>query len=591
MNRTINIFLLITSFLLSLVAYSQNKPETQVKKGATETQSKKGGRPVPIANTGNKPIVEANKGTAKDNFEIGNYKDAITEYTLLLKKDSLNSLYNMNLGICYLSTNIDKSLSIKYLERAITDPKVDPKAWYELGHAYLINYRLDDAIKTFEAYKKLHDTPKDALKIPTERMIEMCEQAKKSIKTPLNVTFENLGPKINSPFPDYNPFVPADESFLVYTSRRAGTTGDFIDFDGYNTADVFVAFQKYEKWSKSKSIGIEINTELVEETVGLTPDGSSLFISVDNYMASNIVLVSKIKGKIFQKPELLMDNIISKDIEKSAIMSPNKKMIIISSDRNFDKEGMNLYISRILPTGEWGPTENIPELNTKYDECFPYFASDGKTLYFCSQGHNSIGGFDVFKSIWDEKTNTFSEPVNLGYPINTTDDDKTICFSKTGRYAYISALRKEGYGDLDIYRAVFKDINPTYSILSGTLINKDSINLFGINNIIEKDTTTNTTDITDYLEQASDSVNDEIIFIKNVDITVTDVATQKKFGKYFPNKYTGKFLIALPPGEYDLTVKADRYNKYTENIKVLEKSVNSEIFKNIILSNDTSETK
>ena len=567
MNKTIYLYILFTSLFISLITNAQTNKLS------------------------NKPELEGNTKLAKDNFFIGNYKDAITEYTLLLKTDSLNSIYNLNLGISYLFTNIDKSKAIYYLEKAITDPNVDSKAWYELGRAYLVNYRLDDAIKTFEAYKKIPLTTKVDLLISADRMIEMCEQAKINITKPINITFENMGSDINSPFPDYNPYVPADESFLVYTTRRKGTTGNFVDYDGYNTADVYISNQNYEKWSKTKSIGININTDLVEETVGLSTDGKKLFVSVDNYIAMNVIILSEIKGKTFQKPTVLMDNIVSKNVEKSATITSDKKTIIFSSDKNSKNEGMNLYMSKLLPNGEWGPAEDIPALNTKYDEDFPYFAPDGKTLYFSSQGYNSMGGYDIFKTIWNETDNSWSEPENLGYPLNTTDNDYTISFSASGRRAYISAFREDGYGDLDIYKVIFNDVDPSYTILSGTILNQDSVNIFNVKKLSENDTSNLSETILnidslniDTLNMSTE-INNNKFEEKNVKIIVKNLTSQNILGTYRPNKITGNFLIALPPGELEVTVIADGYSKYSENFSVVDKSNNSEINKDIVLLN------
>ncbi|HNW98018.1 MAG TPA: hypothetical protein PKK00_06375 [Bacteroidales bacterium] len=530
---------------------------------------------------------QGNSKAAKDNFSLENYKDALEEYLNLLKNDSNNLLYNMRVGLCYLNLNIDKSKAIPYLLKASADPKVENFVWYELGRAYLINYKPDEAIKYFKKYYNVTGG-KENYYVSSQRMIQMCEEAKSKISKPVNVTIENAGPEINTAYAEYNPYIPGDESFLVFTSKRAGNTGGMTDFDGYPTSDIYISYQKYDKWTKAKSVGPLINSELVEESVGISSDGTKLFIYCDNYTAMNEVLMSEKKGKSFTKPVYLGENINSSKLETSAAITPDKKYIVFSSDRNEEAGGMDLYISKKLSNGAWGPAENIGEpVNTIYDEDYPYFSADGKTLYFCSEGHNSMGGYDIFKSTWNEKDDSWSKPENLGYPINTTDDDMTISFSSTGRHAYIASSRPGGYGGLDIYKIIFNDIDPAYTILSGTLLNNDSMNIYkalALSDTLQKDSLIQLTD-----NDLAVKNNDTLVKNNNttkkipVDISVIDKSTQKVFGKYHPNVLNGKFLIILPPGDYKINVIAEGYEKYSEDISVSDRNSNTEIFKDIML--------
>jgi hypothetical protein len=551
---------------------------------------------------GQTDVSTGNNKNAKDNFTLGNFKGALDEYLLLIKSDSNNVTYNFRIGICYLYTNIDKSKAIYYLERAVTNSKVDPAAWYELGHAYMLNNSLDKAIEYFGKYVTVTNG-KENFEISSNRMIQMCEEAKKQIKNPINVTVENLGPEVNSAGADFNPYVPSDESFLVFSSKRSGNTGNLLDFDGYITSDVYISYQKYDKWLKAKGIGNTINSELVEETAGLSPDGTKLFVYCDNYNVMGQAMLSERKGKAFQKPDFLGDNINSIKLVSSATISPNKKILVFACDKNSSSAGMDLYMAKKLPSGSWGVPENLGAvINTVYDEDFPYFAADGKTLYFSSQGHESMGGYDIFKTVYDEKSNTWSEPVNIGYPVNTTDDDMTISFSASGRHAYISSLRKGGYGDLDIYKVIFNDVDPAYTVLTGSLVNKDSVSIYKVattETVIDSSKTdTSGTEIKDK-KNKTNLKNQKDAAIANgqqqseikTSIQVTDKTTSKVFGNYLPNKTSGKFLIILPPGDYELAVNADGYEKYTEIIKVFDRSVNSEIAKDIVLTPSEKDKK
>ena len=252
--------------------------------------------------------------------------------------------------------------------------------------------------------------------------------------------------------------------------------------DGYNTSDVYMSMVKKGKFAKAKNVSM-INTESDEEVAGISPDGSTLLVFVDDlYTYGNIYLSSK-KGKAFQKLTSVGENInLGSSMETAASLSPDGDLLYFASDRKGGFGGTDLYISKILPDGDWGIPVNLgASVNTKYNEDFPNISADGKTLYFSSEGHTGIGGFDVFISDWNTDSNAWQSPVNIGYPVNTTEDNMNISLSATwdpetesmrNRYAYISAYRKEGFGDLDIYRVTFNKVEPRLTAIRGSVLAK-----------------------------------------------------------------------------------------------------------------------
>ena len=191
------------------------------------------------------------------------------------------------------------------------------------------------------------------------------------------------------------------------------------------------------------------------------------------------------------------------------------------------------------------------EINTAYDEDFPNISPDGKMLYFSSKGHTSMGGYDIFKSNYDEAANTFSSPKNLGYPINTTDDDMNFRISKNGKYGYIASAKNGGQGDFDIYRVTFNEVESDYSVVIGGFSAKDG---------------------------------SEITY-SDVFISVNDNITKELVGNYLPNPATGRFVVILPPGKYQMTIDAPGYKPVTKNIEVFDKvSYQAEINMNIELA-------
>lgn len=525
---------------------------------------------------------------AKDFFLFGDYATALKEYQFLYSRDSSNPDYIYPLGICYLNTNVDKLKAIPFLEKTTQLKDFDPEAMYQLGVAYQVAYRFDEAIECFEKFKKLIAGAEDLNYILTDRQIEMCENALELIKKPVSVTFENVGPRINSPYPDFNPYVTRKESTLYFTSKRQGNIGNMMDYDGYYTADIFLSENKYGQWEKSKRIATSINSPLVEELCGLSSDGTYLFAYVDNLDFKMQVCLAIKEGKSFQRINSLGVNVnIPKTMTSAATVTPDKKIIFFASAREGSLGGSDIYMSKLLPSGGWGPGENIGDVvNTAYDEDFPYLAPDGKTLYFASIGHNSMGGYDIFKTTWNKAENTFSEPVNIGYPVNTPEDNTTISFTGSGRYAYISALRNDTYGNLDIYRVIFNDVKPSYTTILGNLTEMDSLSVFEVfrkNIKTDLDSLQKMTDST-YLvtHKISDSLakayktalkNLETKFANGpeVSINVTNTLTKQLTGTYKPNKNTGKFIIILPPGEFMVTINCEGYGELTETIKIQDR--------------------
>ncbi len=527
------------------------------------------------AQPGKEFVPEGNEKSADGYFRYQNFKDALAEYLELLKTDSANVEFHHRAGLCYLYTNIDKTKAIPYLEYVVKQEKFDLNAWYDLGRAYQYAYRFNDARTAFKKF--IATGSKDNNPISAKRQLEICDQAEKLMASPIDVTITNLGPNINSEFPDFNPFVPKDESYLMYTSKRSGNLGAFIDYDGYLTADVYFSQRINSEWKKSKGISNNINTYLVEEVAGLTPDGELLIVYFDNEYGIGDLFISEGKGKSFKRPESLGFNInLPKSYETSATLSQNKKVLIFASNREGTTGGMDLWISHELPTGDWGVPVNVgPTLNTPYDEDFPYMAPDGETFYFASTGHNSMGGYDIFKCKFDKTNNTFSKPENIGYPINTPDDNINISFTASGRHAYISAVLPGGLGQQDIYRVTFNAIKPKKCFISGIIMAQDSTPLYAKYNAlkdqltaaqIKLDSISATVKDTAGIEALAPGLQAEVSRLKQqtaelpqVVITVKDTKSNKLQGLYRPNKNSGKYIVIVEPGTYEFSFECPGY--------------------------------
>lgn len=467
-----------------------------------------------------------------EHFRYKNYLAAIKSLEKFLKKEPNNPDYNYKMGICYLNTNIDKTAAIPYLEKANKAAKVTPDMVLNLGRAYQHGLRFDDAIKAFTKYKTMVGEKEKA---EADRYIEQCNLGKEMIKYPLDVTFENLGPNINSEFPDYYPFVPPDESFFVFTSRRKGGTS-VMEYDGYYSSDIFISHEVNGQFDKAKNIGPQINTGLDEEVVGISIDGNKIFVYIDHIKEVGEIYLAERKGKNFGARVKLGKAVNSESLETSATMNTEGDVLFFASNRPGGLGGTDIWMSRKLPNGDWGEPQNLgPSVNTPYNEDFPNMLPDGKTLYFASQGHKGLGGYDIFSSIYDAEKNTWTKPRNIGYPINNPADNMTIFFSQNMKYAYVSDVREGGLGDMDIYRVNFNNRDDRQTIVKGVIASADGIKA-----------------------------------VKDASVSLIELSSQDEFGSYTPNS-KNKYVMAIPPGKYKVVITADGFNTYTEDITILGK--------------------
>lgn len=522
--------------------------EQELNKELNETEEERAARRLKVTKKG-----------AVDHYYNGNFRAALEDFLILLAKDPNNVELNFFIGACYLESYIDKSKAIGYLEYVVQQEKFPKEAIYQLGRAYMFEHRFDEAITTFNKYKDISRGDNDNI-ITGGRMIEQCFNAKQLIKYPLDATFENLGPTVNSAYPDFNPFIPEDESFLVFTSKRPDCLGLQLDYDGFKTPDIFRARESKGQFREARNIGSSVNTEWYEEVVGISADGQELLVYIDNFDGYDDIYVSPRKGRFFDDYLDLGKNINSEEIETTAGLSTDGNLIFFSREDGKGKTGTDLYMSRRLPNRGWGVAQKLPDIiNTPFNESFPHLMADGKTFYFSSEGHAAMGGFDIFISEWDDMTNTWSVPKNAGYPINTVDDDFNVSLSTTGRYGYVAQFRKdEGYGERDIYRITFNDVDPIRTIVRGSITNiKDSM------------------------------LVDPGIDVGTFEMTVTDMNTDIFIGTYRPNMKTSNYVQVLEPGDYCVYVEGELYFDTSEVVSVLGKSSYvSEIIQNYTLRPD-----
>jgi len=476
-------------------------------------------------------FTQLDPGEAEEHFKNTNYLMAIPAYKNLLKLERDNADYNYKLGLCYIRTNVDKTLALQYLERAYKQPKHPTETAYYLAIAHTYNNNFDKALELFKEYRKKAPSKEYPA---IDKYIESCISAKEMMKFPINVSFQNLGPNINTEYPDYYPFTTGDEKNIYFTSRRKDGKSSKLEFDGYFASEIYSCSYNGETFSAAKNI-TTLNSTYDDQVVGLSADGEMLFIFSTGTVQMGALYKASKKNSAFKKEAFIESVNEEKSIETTGFMSPDGNTIFFASNRSGGMGGYDIWLIRKLPNGQWGLPYNLgPEINTAADEDFPTLSVDGTIVYFSSNGHVGMGGYDLYKCDWNMEEGTFSAPKNIGYPLNTPFDERTISFAADGKHAYVSMSRKGGQGDLDLYRATFEDVEYIQTLFQVAIP----------------------------VPGTQDKIKDALITITN---EAGDVV-----GDYRANQNNGLFTIILGPGTFTLTVEADGYKEYSEKIKVNE---------------------
>jgi hypothetical protein len=451
--------------------------------------------------------------------------------------------YQYYLGMCYLNTRQSEK-AVPYFEKCLTEPdKYNVSLYYNAAKAYHHSHQLDEAIKYYTIYKNKISAPKHRGKhaetiTKVEREIQMCHTGKKLMANKLDVEVVSMGSAINSPFPEYGPVISADESTLIFTSCRPNTTGGHKDeTDGYWFEDIYISHKTNGVWSEPEKLGPGINTANHDASISLSADGQKLLLyrsSSGGEAGGGNLYISELNGDTWMPATKISTAINSKAWEPSACLSLDENILYFSSNRKGGLGGTDLYSARRLPNGEWAQAQSLgATINTPYDEDSPFIHPDGKTLYFSSNGHNTMGGYDIFVSTLNEETGEWSVPENVGYPINTAQDDIYFSWSADGRRCYFSSVREGGEGDKDLYYANLNKRATQMLVLNGK--------------------------ITNALTQQPVSTN----------IRVSDYHSGELTGVYTSNSSTGKYVLVFNPGKtYHLVVETEGFAPYEESVQV-----------------------
>lgn len=507
-------------------------------------------------------------GSYKDYFKEGsflmleeNYDLALRNFLRAYEMDSSSANINYNVGACYLKSANDKAKAESYLTKAVAkidknykmdDPSekaAPPLAHYYYGQALHINYKFDEAIAQYDKFATFIGNDK-SWKKDLEYYKRQSTFAKEVVAAPINVQITNMGDSINSEYPDYSPVLSSDERTMIYTTRRPSSTGGEKTPDGTFFEDIVVSYKDDKgKWSKPVALSSYVNTNGHEASVNLSPDGQTLIVFRDDGGNGNIYY-STWNGKTWTSLQEFGSDINTKAWESHACLTNDGNTIYFVSDREGGFGGRDIYRCVKLPNGKWSKALNVgPVINTEYDEDGAFMHPDGKTFFFASKGHKSMGGFDLMFSILDED-NKFTEPFNLWHPINTPDDDVFYTTSPDGKRAYYSSAKEGGYGEKDIYMiSIPGQTEKPLALFRGQIIAAEGESL-----------------------------------PEDIQIVVREKNSGEIVGTYRPKIVNGTFSTILPPGkEYNFSYQSEGNEFFNEDVYVTNDLSYQEIRKEISL--------
>jgi len=464
-------------------------------------------------------------------FEYGDYLSALHTYAELYSTDSLNNELNLKLGICNYEIKKYRTFSKKYFDKVSSS--AFPEVNYYLGRLNHLEKQYDKAIYNYNQYK-YNGGDNEYSNQMIEDLIQKCHTAMYFESTiDKTIKVENLGGMVNTEYPEYAPLIPAEEHFLLFTSRRKNDVWQQTDPLGDYFEDVFVSQKKEGSWQAVTMLDTIINTSVHDACTGISADGEKLLIyRTSKDLRSGDIYESFYTNKQWSSPTLLGSNVNSPDfLETSACYAPDGETVFFSSNRPGGFGGKDLYLAKKLPSGKWGVPFNLGSMiNTEYNEDAPFVNPSGDILFFSSEGHKNMGGYDIFKSSYINDVSRFSIPENLGCPVNTVDDDIFFVLNTDASLGYFSSQREGGFGSQDIYSVFFP-------------VNNIPLNAYNI-----------------HVYDESNNI------IKKVELTLSELGVTGNYEIYKSNEKTGKLLVISKPKEYQVIIQAEGYKLFKTNL-------------------------
>ena len=474
-------------------------------------------------------------------------------YILLENPENHNILYKI--GTCYLNIPDVKEKAIPYLEAAVKNVSYDAKtysfkekrapldAWFYLAKAYMINNDLEKSLNTFQTFNNLARGIEKKGGIENlefvDQQIQACRNAIKYTENPLKISKKILGSQFSQGSINENPAVSFDGNSIVYTERRG-----LVNV-------IFYSKKIRGAWQTPVEITSQLNAGEDCSSCSLNHDGTELFLYKNDNFDGNIYTSKYVDNK-WTPIVKLNKNINTKFYESHASISADGKRLYFTSNRDGGHGGLDIYVSEKDHSGDWDSPINLGiTINTIYNEDNPFITANDSVLYFCSEGHDSMGGYDIFKS--QLTGSSWGKPQTLGAPVNSTDDDKFFHPFNDGMNAYYSM--KTDYKKRDIYYLGLEGLNVNF--------------IYEINGNL-------------WLNDAALAAN------KNYYILILNRISGETLYRTSPAKPSGSYSINVAPGDYRIIYSGDGYFPQSIDTTIVENNPYPIISLDVTLIRDSS---
>lgn len=406
------------------------------------------------------------KLTKKGNnhFNKGRFDKAHQFYASALEADSSNFKASLYFGVGLLESE-EKWRALPYILKAyLVDPEINDQIELYLGMAYQYNENFNKALHYFNKAKGSFRKYNKEERIEINLRIAQCKTAIELEKESPVYLVKNLGPSVNSSFSEYAPVLDPGQEKIIFSSNRIEKKkkGEYF-------TDIYSADKEEDELKTASKIKSTLNTKYDDMIMAIGDNGKQVLLY--SYKNEGDIFISNLYQGEWSKPVTIGDNINTPEFfEGSACLSKDGNSLFFTSDRPGGYGGLDIYVSKKQENGIWGKPQNLgARINTKMNEESPSVSPDGKILFFSTEGHSGVGGFDVFYSLEEKDKDIWSNPVNMGLSVNTPEDDMNFTVSNDGAYAYFSTTRHDSYGAEDIYKVMLDKEDPGAETLLASL--------------------------------------------------------------------------------------------------------------------------
>ena len=496
-------------------------------------------------------------------YQKGYFDEAAAQYEQANSIIGGNAAVDYRLGMAYLEGSF-KHKAVSYLKKVFEEfPEYNPDLEFYLAQAYQFSNNFEKALDHYMAFR-----PKAYDKFIIDQNIKQCNMGIEYVNNPKDVNITNLGAIVNSESHDYAPLITADESTLIFTSRRKGSTGNQLAADNNYYEDIYISRKRNGAWTPPEKLGENINTPFHDAAIAFAPDGKQVLIYYS--VGNGDIFVSNFDGNNWSKPEPLNANINSKYRELSASLTADGNKLYFSSDRPGGFGGLDIYISELQDDGTWGPAVNAgPKINTKEDEDAPFIHPEDNMLYFSSRGHFGMGGYDIFRS--PSIKGKWGRPRNLGFPINTARDEIYFVIGASNKIGYYATAKSDGHGGNDIY-SIAMDKRDYVNLQKTKAIEVEESNELEIDLKIEKNSKA---PLIIFSGKVIDANTNEPVKAK---LVLSDNSRNLVVAVKYTDSKNGTFELQIPSDRnFGLTVEKDGYLFHSRNFKRTALSSNKDV--------------